>query len=306
MSHVPPHRDTTPRANDAHAGRDAVPPLPKSHRRIDPHGDGADLAFSVATLVRRPDGYAQMCASFTQAGFGEADCEFLLIDNTGPAQTDAFSGLNAALNQARGRFVILCHDDVRLTHDTRRDLEVRLDELTAHDRNWAVAGNAGGIRPGRLALRISDPHASDQDHGPFPARAQALDENFLVVKKAARIGFSRDLEGFHLYGADLCQMAHIAGHTAYVIDFHLTHLSGGKRDASFAAAQNAFQRKWRLALSPRWMQTTCTVLRLSGSPDAALSAGVGAPIARSLARRWFAWSRPHLSDGPGHRNFDHG
>ncbi len=60
-------------------------------------------------------------------------------------------------------------------------------------------------------------------------------------------------------------MADLAGYAAYVIDFHLAHLSAGnKTSAGFEAAEAAFRDKWSRALETRWMQTTCSLVRLSG------------------------------------------
>lgn len=256
-------------------------------------GGPVDLArpveFTIGTLVTDPAQHAAMRATFTAAGFTDEDCETFIIDNTGRDQTCAFRGLDAMLTAARGRWVILCHQDVRLTHDRRERLEACLAGLEGHDPDWALAGNAGGMAPGRLALRISDPHGADQNTEGLPVRVMSLDENFIVVRRSARIGFSRDLAGFHFYGADICLNAEIAGYRAYVIDFHLTHLSPGKIDASFHASEAAFRAKWARALRPRWMQTTCSLVRLTGTAAGALVGGlVRAPyakLARRIARR---------------------
>ncbi len=226
------------------------------------------VRYTIATLVNDASQYDQMCASFIDGGFDLADCEYLIIDNTDQPQTCAFRGLNAALAAARGDYVILCHQDVRLIEDGRASLDDRLHELTLRDPDWALAGNAGGIENGRLAIRITDPHGDDQQTGKLPAKVMSLDENFIVVRSDARIGFSRDLTGFHFYGADICLNADIAGWNAYVIDFHLRHLSGGNKNETFDLAQSAFRAKWANALRPRWMQTTCALLRLTNSPAA--------------------------------------
>lgn len=224
-----------------------------------------DVLFTIGTLVNDRAQYDAMRASFEARGFTAEGCEYLFVDNTGTAQTCAYRGLNAILALARGRYVILCHQDVRLDRDDRAVLERRLASLSRQDPAWAVAGNAGGVSAGRLALRISDPHGTDQKVGTLPARAMSLDENFLVVRREVRVGFSNDLTGFHFYGADICLAADVLGYSAYVIDFHLRHLSAGKIDASFEIAADAFRHKWSRALRPRWMQTTCSLLHLSGS-----------------------------------------
>lgn len=222
--------------------------------------------YTIATLVTDLAQYAAMRASFVDHGFDQSNTEYLYVDNTRSPQTDAFRGLNALLDAARSPYVILCHQDVRLLTDDRAALDARLAELSERDASWAVAGNAGGLAPGRLALRITDPHGDDQNSGRFPARVMSLDENFMVVRRAARVGLSNDLTGFHFYGADICLHARMMGCSTYVIDFHLKHLSPGRKDKSFAEAERAFVAKWSRALEGGWMQTTCSLTHLSGDP----------------------------------------
>lgn len=226
----------------------------------------AEPRYTVATLVSDRALYAAMRSSFLAGGFTGTDCEYLFVDNTGPVQTDAYRGLNALLNAAHAPIVILCHQDVRLLEDQRSTLDQRLKELHGRDGNWALAGNAGGVAPGNLALRITDPHGRNQSEGSFPQRVFSLDENFIIVRRDTRLGFSRDLTGFHFYGADVCLHAAQMGYSAYVIDFHLEHLSPGKKGSDFGTMEAAFRKKWERALSPRWIQTTCSLMRLSGDP----------------------------------------
>jgi hypothetical protein len=254
-------------------------------RAIAPGRDTGPIAFTIGTLVNDAAQYEAMRASFAAGGFAGSDCEYLMIDNTGSYQTDAYAGLNAVLDQARGRLVILCHQDVRLMADGRAELERRLAELDAKDPSWALAGNAGGVAPGEYALRISDPHAKDQRHGPFPARVTTLDENFIVVRREARVGFSRDLHGFHFYGADICLAAAALGHSAYVVDFHLSHLSAGRKGPEFRLSEAAFRSKWSRALRPRWLQTTCSLIRLSGTRTGGIAGRIAERPFASLIRR---------------------
>lgn len=228
------------------------------------HAGPASPRYSICTLVTQPDQYAAMRATFAARGFDETSSEFLYLDNTGPDQCGAYRGLNILLNAARGMYVILCHQDVRLIEDGKDALDRRLGDLDRRDPKWALAGNAGGIAPGILGLRITDPHGGDRHSGDLPVQVMSLDENFIVVKRSARFGCSVDLEGFHFYGADLCLNADMAGYSAWVIDFHLHHLSGGNKSSDFFAVEEAFRAKWSHALRPRWMQTTCALLRLSG------------------------------------------
>lgn len=262
----------------------------------------APVRYTIATLINDPVQYIAMLASFRAGGFTVDDCEYLFIDNSSENRACAYRGLDAMLSAARGTIVLLCHQDVRLLSDGRQTLDARLAELTKRDPNWALAGNAGATAPGSLALRITDPHGANQRAGQLPARVMSLDENFIIVRRAARIGFSRDLSGFHFYGADICLNASTAGYSAYVIDFHLAHLSPGSKTASFFDAQDAFQAKWSAALAPRWLQTTCALMRLSGDRLGQIAGRVAARPLASLHRRVARYARlqrdPKLLRGP--------
>lgn len=237
--------------------------------------------YSIVTLVNDEGQYGAMLASFRAGGFLEPDVEYLAAR----AAPSASAGLNALMNAARGHFVILCHQDVRLLSDGRTALDSRLEALATLDPTWALAGNAGGTTPGRLAMRITDPHGSNRRIGDLPERVASLDENFIVARAEAGLRFSRNLSGFHLYGADICLVADILGWSAWVIDFHIEHLSPGRKDGSFAEAELRFREKWSRALRPRWLQTTCTLLWLSGNSFAHVLGGFGQKPLRAVMRR---------------------
>ena len=250
-----------------------------------PASDAGGVRYTIATLLTDPAQYAAMRKSFEAGGFTAPETEFLIVDNSKGNVSCAYRGLNRLLGEAHGAIVILCHQDVRLIADGRNALDDRLDELDARDPLWAVAGNAGGCAPGRLALRISDPHCANQHIGRLPARVQSLDENFIIVRRSARVGFSNDLSGFHFYGADICLTADLMGYSCFVIDFHLQHLSPGNKDASFAEAERRFIAKWSHALRGRWLQTTCSLVYLSGGGVAGFIANRVRTLVSSVAWR---------------------
>lgn len=227
--------------------------------------NGETKAYSIGTLVRDLLEFGCMRQTFINKGFSESDCEYLYIDNRIEEQTSAYRGLNAILNSARGTYVILCHQDVRIEFDNRADLDARLRELSDKDPLWVLAGNAGGINGHQRVIRISDPYGENQSVGAFPARAVSLDENFIVVRREARLAFSNDLSSFHFYGTDICLHAEMLGYAAYVIDFHLRHLSPGRMGAEFLQAKAAFEAKWTTALRSRLIQTSCTQVAIGSS-----------------------------------------
>lgn len=258
--------------------------------------DRSPIRYTIGTLVTNHAQYEAMVRSFRDHGFAPPDCEFIYLDNGSGNRLSAYRGLNRLLQEAAGDYVILCHQDVRLLADGRAALDLRLAELSARDPKWALAGNAGGSAPGKLALRISDPHGKDQHVGDLPERVDTLDENFIVCRSSARLALSDDLDGFHFYGTDLCLLADIRGFSAYVIDFHLEHLSGGTTDSTFWAAETAFRTKYARAFRPRWLQTTCALVFLSGSQvphilGGALRSGLQKVVRRLPSSRGFSEHR---------------
>jgi hypothetical protein len=222
------------------------------------------LVFSVCSLVTDTAQYERMLASFAARGFSPENSEFILVDNRNGNRFDAYHALNTMLARSRGRYVICCHQDVELVDDGADDLQARLDELTARDPLWAVAGNAGAGPEGRVA-RISDPYGADQHLGRLPALVHCLDENFFVLRRDCLIGFSADLHGFHLYGADICIQAELRGLTAYVIDFHLRHHSRGNADAAYFDCARRLEDKYGNAFRSRRIATTFKSLYLTGN-----------------------------------------
>ena len=239
-----------------------MPPIPfPAHARnltdLRPGGP----AYSFCTLISRPAQYARMLQSFHDAGFTPEDCEFLYIDNSANNQGDGYTGLNRLIAAAQGHHIILCHQDL-LAIDPRSQLDATLAALDSLAPDWAIAGNSGHDAQGRKRQRLTDRYGYDMTMGPLPARVVSLDENFLVLRRAACLGFSHDLSGFHLYGTDLCLQADLRGHSAWVVDFHLEHLGQGRVDATFADCLSAFSGKYRLALRSRSLTTPSVRLSL--------------------------------------------
>ena len=228
----------------------------------------AAVRYSICTLVNNPDQYGGMVKSFHQADFNPPSCEFLYIDNSRGNKRDAYTGINQFLSHAQGEYIILCHQDVRLIDDKRNPLDRIIQEITNRDPHWALLGNAGGVGLRGLAMRITDPFGNDRRSGKLPARVHTLDENFIVVRRAANLGLSRDLRGFHLYGTDLCMTAHTLGYTSYAVNFHLHHIGGSQSqglDAEFYRARRAWIDKYQALHATRWIRTPCTLMFVSNS-----------------------------------------
>ena len=244
------------------------------------------VVYSICTFVTRFGQYKDLVKSFVGHGFSYNDCEYIYIDNSEKNQYDAYRGINKFLTTANGRYIVICHQDVLLIDDGRQKLDAVLSELDRIDPSWGVCGNGGGVYPGRLALRLTDPHGANQFTEPLPRRVSGLDENFLVVRRDANLAVSADLKGFHLYGTDICIVARLLGYTAYVVDFHLRHLSSGasKYEPGFAELRSALIAKYRRVMRPRTATTTTTAVYLGGSM--ALSPVLNAVLATSIPKRF--------------------
>jgi hypothetical protein len=234
--------------------------------------------YSICTLLTDKTQYIDALASFRDAGFTEPECEYLYIDNTAENKYDAYAGVNQFLQKAKGDYIILCHQDLILHDDGKDRLDRIIEEVTMLDSDWALLGNAGGTVPGQQAYHLTEYTGEDKHYlrrGRFPAKAYSLDENFIVVRKSANLSVSHDLEGFHMYGTDLCMIASMLGYSAYVIDFHLWHLGGASTQAPVTSGshatstfdKNKYQliEKYRRFFAPRFIQTTCTIFYVSSS-----------------------------------------
>lgn len=213
--------------------------------------------YSFCTLVTDKNQYLNMIRSFEAVGFNKTNSEFLYIDNSSTNYSDGYSGINLFLARASGRYILLCHQDL-IAIDKESKLCGLLKDLESLDKNWAIAANAGYTEKHKPVLRISDKFGLNQSIGNFPEKVVSVDENFIIVKSGTNIRCSSDLNGFHLYGADLVTQAMLAGINSYVIDFHLEHLGLGATGTSFYDCQIEFEEKYKNALKPRRLKTNST------------------------------------------------
>ena len=225
-----------------------------------------EYEFSIFSLVTKKDQYFEFLKSCENAGFNNKNSEFGFLDNSSKNKYDGYSGLNEAIHLAKGKYIILIHQDVKLSFDGKEILENKIKEIDKVDPKWGVLGNAGGnFDLGEKFIRISDPANKDLKFGKLPVKVHSLDENLLIIKSSTLLGFSEDLEGFHFYGTDICQQAMFRGYNCYVIDFHLFHNSSGNKNLDYIISKNNLIKKYRRKLAHRFIRTTTTRLFLSGN-----------------------------------------
>jgi hypothetical protein len=234
-------------------------------KEIDSLPRSSEFAYSICVVANNLSEYATLVESFRAHGFSISDCEYIYVDNSRKNKYDAYAAYNSFLVRAKGEYVILCHQDIVLIGDGRRELDSIVAGMNLADPKWAILGNAGRMADGRSCACISDPHGENRRVGRLPARVCSVDENFIVVRRSANLALSSDLSGFHLYGADLCLMGSMLGYNSYVVAFHLRHKSGGSADQSFFVARKAMIAKYESALRSRWIHTPSTILFISAS-----------------------------------------
>lgn len=224
-----------------------------------------EFEFSICTLVTRIDEYNEMLNSFLEKGFAANTCEFLYIDNSKTTLFDAYSGLNVFLQKARGKYIILCHQDVIIHDNDKIDLLRMIDEVEQKDSKWAILSNAGGVNLKWIATHITQKSGRIIVENHLPLRVKTVDENFIIVKNAANLALSNNLNGFHFYGTDLCLIADILGFNSYVIGFNLLHKSNGKIDQSFYDSKSNIRKKYQFALRKRFVTTTFSRICFTGN-----------------------------------------
>jgi hypothetical protein len=221
------------------------------------------IQFRICTIANNLDQYGEMRDSIENAGFTSENSVFELFDNSKQNLAEPYSTFNQVLSRATEPYLIFCHQDVLFNQgDGSQKLLSLIEKMNSEHPNWAVLGNAGVNLNRQFVRRITDAFGSFNE-GPLPQQVISLDENFLVIKQEAHLTFSKNLSGFHLYGVDLCLNAYLKGHSCYVIDFHLNHLSGGNINDSFHILKKQFQEVWGPQFNFLYVPTVCTTIFLS-------------------------------------------
>lgn len=241
--------------------------------------------YSICTFVTNLKEYSEMVASFIEAGFEEKDCEYIYVDNSEENEFEAFGGINRFLREAKGEYIIVCHQDVLIKFDKRDKLEKEIKKISTLDSQWGILGNAGPSNMYNLSRRYTDGDLKSYNSGVFPAKVSSLDENFLLLKADANLAVAGDLSGFHLYGTDICLVAECLGFSAYVIDFNIIHKGKGTVDQSFHSLSNQVKNKYSNFFRPRYVRTTITRFYLSPNPFVSTFMNLG--FVKSISRLFY-------------------
>lgn len=185
----------------------------------------------------------------------------------------AATAFNAAIEKAKSDVLVFVHQDVFLPKGWLDQLQCALKELEAKDPKWAVAGVWGGKQAGEftghlycagLAKVLGQPNKG-------PVEVNSLDEVLLILRKSSGVRFDERLEGYHMYGTDICLEAKTRGLKSYAISAFCVHNTNGYRMLPWAFWRSYFfmRRKWKHQLP---ITTSCTKITFGCWPMLAWNA----------------------------------
>lgn len=219
-----------------------------------------DFDFSLCCLVTDWKAYEKTENKLREAGFTEKNSELIVCDNTAGNTFSAFEAMRSFVTVSKGRFIIILHQDAYPLEPCEKLID-QLAQVEKHDPMWGVVGNAGvsfESWPEQVgALRM--PRTTLVMDNPF-RRVSAIDENCILIRNGCGITVSADLDGYHLYGIDVCLVADRLGFHSYVIDYLWQHDSEGTIGKDFFARKTRLTAKLSKHYSATELPTTCTYL----------------------------------------------
>ena len=236
---------------------------PKS--RLLPKEAQWSFPFSICCLVSNWSSYQDARGKFAASGFTEENSEFLVCDNSEVNKFNAFEACRIFLREARGRYVLIAHQDAYPLESVDKLLQLLL-ELEKADPAWGIIGNAGvtakkwPLQMGALKM----PNVALSLDKPFK-QVSVVDENAIIVRNGCGITVSSDLTGYHFYGLDICSVASRLGLHSYVLDYLWYHASEGSIGREFFASKRLLQSKLAAHYAETELPTTCTYVSWSPS-----------------------------------------
>lgn len=218
----------------------------------DPNRNMYEVDVSFVTCVNNMTQYRNYVVGSLLMNKTQRNYEVIPIMNFGNPYSAA-QALNLGISQARGKVIVLCHQDVIFYENWIDMLFERIKEIERDCAHWGVLGTAGittkDVTIGVVHnLRGNLQWQSTRKNTVFPV--QTVDEHCMVIRKNSNLRFDEaKFDGFHFYGPDLCLTAMDRGMRNYGILCPLVHdsnsgsLVSGKKE--FMRLLNALSDKWR-------------------------------------------------------------
>ncbi len=174
-----------------------------------------------------------------------ADGVAVHIERNAPSAALAY---NRALDATEADVLVFLHHDVYLPEGWDTMLQSRLDEMEAHDPDWALAGACGVTAAGRIIGPVwsSSLGCIVGDVPLAPEPVGSFDEMLIVLRRSSRLRFDDHQPGWHLYGTDIVCRARAAGQGAYAVGLPCIHNDRfhGALGEDFDECFRWMQKKW--------------------------------------------------------------
>lgn len=141
----------------------------------------------------------------------------------------AASAYNSWLDAGGTGVVIFAHQDVYFPAGWLHQLQTALAWLDEHDANWGILG-IYGVRHNREPIGWTYSTGLGRVLGGVfstPCAVRTLDEVVLIMRVSSGLRFDEGVEGFHMYGTDICLESERLGCRNYVIPAFAIHNSNG-------------------------------------------------------------------------------
>lgn len=181
--------------------------------------------------------------------------------------TSAARAYNGAIDRAQTDLLVLAHQDVYLPEGWIAAVQKAVESLSEKDPDWALAGVWGGTAIGKFTghlycaglMRVLGQPLAE------PVEVTSLDELLLILRKSSGVRFDEGLQGFHMYGTDICLEARARRLKSYAISAFCVHNTNGYRMLpwDFWKAYLFMRRKWKAELP---IATSCTRITLGCWP----------------------------------------
>jgi hypothetical protein len=206
-----------------------------------------------------------------------ASYELIAIDNSQKEFSSASDALNCGGGQAKGKYIMFVHQDVRI--DSRSwlaDAERMLDSLA----DVGIAGVAGSSECGIVSIiEHGVPPRSPADVSIYePTKVQTLDECLAIIPGDVfeTLKFDGNLcDNWHLYVVDFCLRCKMLGFEVYTLPMYVYHRSSGSSGKSLfeiIASMSLYSNQYYLTLEKllykykgyyKYIYTTCGVWNTS-------------------------------------------
>lgn len=156
---------------------------------------------------------------------------------------------NAGLDRTTAEIVVFAHQDVYLPRGWEQKLLLAIKTLEREKKDWAVLGIVGAEGNGNLVGKAWSTGLRREVGTDVvnPSPIVSVDELVIVLRKITGLRFDSNLPGFHLYGADIVQLAIKGGFEACVFHGPVVHnsLPAVQLGRPYSRAYKYMQKKWQ-------------------------------------------------------------